>query len=412
MMVTFIEKPSTLREMRVHLPLSKSISNRILMLEKISGGRVRPGVLSDADDTLLLRDHLQHFEERALFDCQNAGTVLRFLTALAALVPGRRVLTGDARMKQRPLRGLTESLVSAGADIRYTEKDGFPPVLINGKEIRGGEVSIDVSVSSQFVSALMLAAPLMKEGLCIHFRGRPVSAPYMTMTAGLLQRCGGEVSLDDSSAVVKPFTFQHMALDTGGDWSSAAFWYAYMAIAREGCIELHGLLPDPLQGDAVLPEIFARLGVESRFENGSTLLLPGPCPEDEFSWDFSHTPDLVPAVAVSVAGMGRSGLLRGTENLRWKESQRAEVLVEELGRNGYCSDITPGGKGIQIRGGKIPAAATLQFDSHNDHRMAMAFSMLCATGKKIALSGAGSVSKSYPGFLNSLAENGFHVSSQ
>lgn len=272
----------------VSLPASKSISNRLLIIQSLCDTDLRIGNLSKADDTRLLQDLLvgikadqttdvNHKTPSVSLNCLNAGTVMRFITAYLATTPGTWNLFGSDRMHERPIGILVEALRALGASIEYTGKTGYPPLRITGKPLKGGEVEMDVSVSSQFVSAMLLIAPCLPEGLTIHLIGKQVSSSYVEMTMGVMHEFGIPVERRGASMIIKPGGYSPETSTTNGftveaDWSSAAFWYEAAALADSAEIRLPGLHQDSLQGDAILADLFRPLGVETSFDNGGVVL--------------------------------------------------------------------------------------------------------------------------------------------
>lgn len=401
----------------VHLPASKSISNRLLIIRQLSGGTLAIRNLSDAGDTVLLKELLAMVNASArcrtpqTIDCRDAGTVFRFLTALLAVTPGNWFLTGSGRMKQRPVGVLADALMESGADIRYTGEKGFPPLAIRGGTIKGGNsVSAPGDVSSQFISALMLIAPSLPGGLNIRITGRAVSAPYIAMTAGIMQQCGADVTVASDLVRVagKPYTPPVDGLSVEADWSSAAFWYEVVALSDETEVILPGLSFNSLQGDAIAAGIFEKLGVGTTETAEGILLKKYRIRSDEsFIQDFTSCPDLAQAVAVTCAGLNIPARLTGLSGLRIKETDRLSALVSELTKTGYRVHAEKGSDLVIAGNQPVSGDDKIVIHTYNDHRMAMAFAPLAFKTGKIGIDNPAVVRKSYPGFWNDLKSAGF-----
>lgn len=404
----------------IGLPASKSICNRLLVINFLSGKRIATSNPSDAGDTKLLQNLLQIIRENTgnqsrttALDTGNAGTVMRFLAALLAITPGQWLLTGSARMLQRPIKPLADALCSLGAQITFVNQAGFPPLLIQGKTtLNGGLVQLDAGISSQFTSALMMVAPMLKNGLTIELLGETVSESYILMTQGLMQKSGVEVSFSGNRVRIEEGGYNQ---DSGfdkvePDWSAAAFWYEITAIAPNASILLKNLRPDSLQGDSVLPLIFEGFGIKSTFSDKGLLLgKSGKPPVKDFSYDFTDCPDLAQAVAVTCAALGVKAELAGLKSLRVKETDRIEALKCELSALGYgiCIEretIFLDGKSNYLKNRALPVINT-----YNDHRMAMSFAPLAILTGKICLDDPQVVEKSYPHFWDDLVKAGFNV---
>jgi 3-phosphoshikimate 1-carboxyvinyltransferase len=401
----------------ISLPASKSISNRLLIIQHLSHKHLEINNLSDADDTHLLRRLLVDInknigsETPVILDCRNAGTTFRFLAALLSLTPGKWLLSGSQRMKQRPVGILVDALGELGAEIEYDGFPGFPPLLIRGTEIQGGTiVQVPGNISSQFISALMLIAPNLKQGLQINLSGDIVSEPYIEMTAGLMQQCGAEVEFNDKTIKIASglYMLNHSVLTVEPDWSSAAFWYEMVALSGDGEVMLPGLKLISLQGDAAVAEIFESLGV-STMESREGIFLKKSVkrPVDEFNRDFSSCPDLAQAVAVTCAGLSIPARLTGLSGLRIKETDRLDALVSELKTAGYDA-VSDGDSELVIPGNRRnKKLGRNKIETYSDHRMAMAFAPLALETGTIEIDDPWVVSKSYPGFWNDLKSAGF-----
>jgi 3-phosphoshikimate 1-carboxyvinyltransferase len=403
----------------VTLPASKSISNRLLMIRFLTGEKVKISNLSEANDTRLLQELLELIhakrgsDDPVTIDCENAGTVFRFLTALLSVMPGNWLITGSERMKQRPVAALVDALAYIGADVRYLEANGFPPLLIRGKKLKGGiSVWIPGNVSSQFVTAIMMIAPVLEGGLKIEVTGEIVSEPYIRMTAELMNECGAGMQYD--SGIVKigsaPYSLSERAFNVEPDWSSAAFWYEMAGLSQKAEIFLPGLQLNSLQGDMVTAAIFRNFNVHTYEKPGGLMivkekgLIPG-----EMEFDFTSCPDLAQAVAVTCAGLNIQTKLSGLSGLKIKETDRLNALANELNRSGYKAEARNDSELIISGERTAPETEKLMIQTYGDHRMAMAFAPLSLVGGAIGIENPAVVSKSYPGFWSHLQEAGFSL---
>lgn len=387
-------------EDRVSLPLSKSISNRSLMLNALSGGLVKYDHLSDADDTMLLQDLLGRIKagNDPVLNAGNAGTVYRFLTAYLSIKAGEWILDGDERMRQRPIGPLVDSLCRLGADITYKGKNGFPPLLIRGRQLAGGRTEIDAGMSSQFASALMMIGPVLPSGLVIKIEGDVSSQAYISMTTLLMQTAGAEMDVELPAVKIRGSGYSDSLLRQETDWSSAAFWYALLALSKGGELLLQDLKKGSVQGDRITAEYFRLLGVETSYtEQGALIRKSGPMTK-HIDLTLEDSPDLAPAIIVATAALGLSGNFYGLSNLKNKESDRLAALSAELAKAGIRTHTTSGK--IAFKAQKL--RVTKSVDTHMDHRIAMAFAPLAILGKPLTIEKPGVVNKSYPQFWEEL----------
>lgn len=411
-----ISKPDKTLTGRVSLPASKSISNRLLMIEALSGSPMPLRNLSEADDTVLLKRLLNEISRKRAgtkipeLDCGNAGTVLRFLTALLAMKDGKWMLTGSYRMKQRPVGVLVEALISLGASIDYLGKPGFPPLLIKGTGLHGGEVVIDPGVSSQFTSALLMIGPLLPGGLSIRFKGNMVSAPYVKMTISLMEQAGIKVASNNSMIGINPGTYQPAPFHVPSDWSSAAFWYEAAALADDVDLLLLGLEPGAMQGDALLADIFRNFGVQSETTAEGIRLTKTPHKPDGFFFDFTNHPDIAQAVITTCVGLSIKGRFEGVKSLQIKETDRLRAIKNEIEKLGFDSNISTRGDEVttlEIWPVKPVRPLNPCFDTYGDHRMAMALAPLAIRFGSVKIRNPEVVVKSYPDFWRQMEMVGF-----
>jgi 3-phosphoshikimate 1-carboxyvinyltransferase len=384
----------------VNLPLSKSISNRALIIAALSDGLVDHGPLSEAEDTVLLKKLLAQAadgSEQKLF-CGNAGTVLRFLTAYLAIRPGKWVLDGDERMRQRPVGPLVDALQQLGADIKYEKEEGYPPLIIHGKELAGGRVQLNADISSQYTSALMMIAPMMRKGLQIQLRGGTVSLPYIYMTERMMSLAGASIKLDLPDIRVKSKAFTKSSLPAELDWSAAAAWYQVVSLSKKAKIFIPGLRENTLQGDQVMHKYFLLLGVETEFKPKGAFLSKSHWCGQACNFDLTGYPDLAPALIVTAAARGKKGHFMGLVNLRIKESDRMGAIATELEKAGvkctiYQDELFFDPQILNI---------TQPVETYNDHRIAMAFAPLAMLGRPVTINNPEVVRKSYPHFWEEL----------
>lgn len=394
--------PDEILETNVRLPLSKSISARALIMAAL--GSTVPAEIADCQDTAVLAEALA--SDAADINVGAAGTAMRFLTAYYAAVPGRKiVLDGSDRMRERPVGPLVDALRKLGAEIEYMSKDGYPPLSITGHKLAGGEVVIDATLSSQFVSALLMTAPAMERPLTLRMSGDAVSTPYINMTVAMMRDRGIKVESDRDCIVVTPGVYTPCDVPVERDWSAAAFWYEIAAVTA-GWVTLEGLSADSIQGDRRLAEIFPRLGVLTEAGDEGIELSATPDLYSRIDLDMSDTPDLVPAVAVTACAVGLPFRLTGVANLAVKETDRLEALCHELLKLG-CVVEREGASAIVWEGRRLPIASLPEIDTYGDHRMAMAFAPLAVYIPGIIIRDIEVVEKSYPEFWNHLREAGF-----
>lgn len=392
---------------KILLPGSKSESNRLLILSALFSNSIHIEGLSTAEDTHLLKDILSKNLKEGTIDCRMAGTTYRFLTAYYATLPDACVvLTGADRMLKRPVGPLVDALWQIGADITYVSEYGYPPLLIRGKNLSGGQVEIDGTTSSQFISALMLIGCSLPEGLRIRIKGSPVSIPYLYLTASVLWQTGLRVDVRLPEIILYPSVPQKRSIRVEPDWSSASYWYLTVLLSRQAEIYLPGLRLPSMQGDASVRGYFETLGVETIFLGSGIRLRKAMTSGDNlFMADLKNHPDLAQTLAVALAAVGRPGLLTGLDTLPLKETDRIAALQNELIK---CAvEVKTGAYSLEIRG-KIQPKAPMQIHTYGDHRMAMAFAPLGLL-YPIEIHNPGVVSKSYPTFWEDLRRVGFEV---
>jgi 3-phosphoshikimate 1-carboxyvinyltransferase len=398
---------------QANVPASKSLSNRWLVLQHLSGGSMQVYNLSSADDTQLLQNLLSSLSQPThdvkTFHCDNAGTVARFLTAVLSITEGRYIVTGSDRMKQRPIAPLVEALNSMGASITYIDQQGYFPISIVGRPLQGGAVDIDASQSSQFVSALMLIAPFLPKGLTINIIGSMVSEPYISMTADVLLQAGIAVQYSKNTIYVPNANPICSAVSVEPDWSAVAYLYNWVLLAGKP-LYVAGLSLDSSQGDRVVADIYRHMGVDTTYIDNGIVLKRSELCASSFAYNFIGCPDLVPALVVACATMGIEGTFEGLDALPYKETDRIKVLALELDKLGINAHYSHNSLYLPPRIGTIALDKPLSLSPHADHRMAMAFSaLLFLSPVDITISNPSCVAKSFPNYWHELERySGLH----
>ncbi len=397
---------------KIDLPASKSISNRMLILNALAEHPGKLENLSDSDDTRVMEEALAKAGRKGkqTIDIGHAGTAMRFLTAYLSIREGTYVLTGSHRMKQRPVGKLVDALNSLGARITYLETPGYPPLLIRGTPLDGGRVSVDSSVSSQFISALMMIGPVLREGLVIQLENEIVSSSYIRLTKDLMCEMGIPVNLSGNRIEIpfRPFAAGDRIIEA--DWSASGYWFAMAALSGGVHMVINGLRKGSSQGDAVLPEIFRSFGVRTTYREEGILLERIPSFLERFEFDFSDNPDLVQTLAVLCGLRGIPFRMTGTRTLKIKETDRIHALQVEMRKLGIELQAGTGGAWIEWDGEKTPDLPhEIRISTYRDHRMAMAFSPAALIHPGLIIEDPEVVSKSYPGFWKDLENVGFRV---
>ena len=402
-----IKSPEGMWQADVKLPASKSISNRALILNALSYSPFPIQNLSDCDDTNVLVRALESNDRD--FDIQAAGTAMRFLTAFLAKIVGEWTITGTERMKNRPIRALVDALNSLGARIEYIEKEGFPPLRIFGSALQGGEISLAGNVSSQYISALLMIAPTMENGLVLHLTGDVISKPYIQLTLQLMKQFGVEAEWQGESTLrVAPQSYRPVPFTVEADWSAASYWFEMMALSRSAHIRLQGLFKHSFQGDAMGARLFSQLGVGYDFGEGLTLRRTGQITR-KFVHNFVNEPDLAQTFAVTCAMLDVPFYFNGLQTLRIKETDRISALKNELKKLGYVLKDPSAGV-LAWDGERCEPESNPIINTYEDHRMALAFAPVALVRKEgVRISNPFVVSKSYPHFWEHLLAAGFSV---
>ncbi len=384
---------------------SKSESNRLLIIKALYP-QIEIHNLSKSDDSRITQEALK--SKKNVIDINHAGTAMRFLTAYFAIQPHREiVLTGSNRMQERPIKLLVEALNSLGADITYKKEPGFPPLIIRGKEITINRVSLPANISSQYISALMLVAPALKNGLKIDLIGETTSFPYIKMTLSIMDQLGFETAFDGNQISIKSassINTNHLKVES--DWSSASYFYSIVALADRSEITLKNFFEESKQGDAALTDIYEKFGVKTTHSNGKIILskITDFNPPNFMTLNLKNTPDLAQTIAVTCLGLNIDCKLSGLHTLKIKETNRLTALKTEIEKLGGNVKITDRSLEL-LNTGKINE--NIIIDTYNDHRMAMAFAPL-GLRVPININNPKVVSKSYPDFWYDLQKIGFN----
>jgi len=404
------------RKSQITITGSKSESNRLLLLQALYPEFKLENV-SNSDDSNLMTTAL--ISKAEVVDIHHAGTAMRFLTAYFSIQEGREtVLTGSKRMKERPIKILVEALQELGAEISYEENEGFPPIRIIGKKLNKNKVSLNANVSSQYISALLLIASKLENGLELTLKGEITSVPYIKMTLSLLDEIGVESSFIDNVITVKPNIkkLESKTLTVESDWSSASYYFSIAALSEVGTeITLSSYKENSLQGDSVLVDIYKHFGISSSFNQNSITLKKETSNTESLTLDLKNAPDIAQTIAVTCFALGVPCDLTGLHTLKIKETDRLVALKTEIEKCGGEVHITE--KSLHLKQNKLFLESSrtqegevqaVSIATYNDHRMAMAFAPL-ALKTSIIIEEAMVVSKSYPTFWKDLKTIGFKI---
>jgi 3-phosphoshikimate 1-carboxyvinyltransferase len=389
---------------------SKSIANRALLIQALCLQDFHIDNLPNAADTIFLQKCLQNKDVNIFAGA--GGTTYRFLTAFYAVQEGRTVLlSGTERMHQRPIKVLVDALQQLGADISYTEGNGYPPLLIKGKKLHGGTLSIPANVSSQFITALLLIAPTFSEGLTLHLTGTVVSLPYIQMTLSLIRFFGIDAKIDGSTIFVKNGCYKSRDFYVEADWSAASYFYSMAALADEADIILHGLELHSTQGDAIIAYIYNDFGVNTdygkqqiRITKKANFVIPS-----NYRYDFLQCPDLAQTVISCCAALDIEANFQGLQTLMIKETDRVHALDTELSKIGYSLHSIGENSWQLAKSVSKQNILTPTFDTYEDHRMAMCLAPLSLQIGQLIINEPEVVEKSYPDYWRDISTCGFKV---
>jgi 3-phosphoshikimate 1-carboxyvinyltransferase len=401
-----ISAPQNKIEATISLPLSKSESARRLVLDAFGNVLDQNLVVADCDDTNALKRGLATLSGN--INIGAAGTAMRFLTAYYAATPGTDVLLdGSERMRHRPIAILVDALRKFGADIEYAGEEGFPPLRIRGKQLTGGKLSIDARVSSQFISAIIMAAPSMQQPVTLQLTNTVTSLPYLQMTVAMMARRGIAITFDGAEIAVTPGCYGTDNLDVEADWSAASYWFEVSALSQ-GHVKLPGLHQKSLQGDCAICKFAKEFGVDASFAANVATLRTSAEKSERLDIDMTKTPDIVQTLVVIALMQGQPFCFSGVHTLRNKETDRLQALCNEARKLGYVLS-TDGDDKISWNGTRIQAESVPAIDTYDDHRMAMAFAPAALKRGTLVVRNAEVVSKSYPQFWDHLRMAGFSV---
>ena len=402
-------------DMTVDLPASKSISNRALIIHALSGGSTLPENLSDCDDTSVIIDALRTMPEE--INIKAAGTAMRFMTAYLSVTPGTHILTGTERMKHRPIGILVDALRTLGANIEYIGEEGYPPLRITGSTLKGGLLEIHGNVSSQYISALLMIGPMLKDGLTLRLLDHIISRPYIDLTLWMMGEFGAEAEWTSADTItVNPKPYKSRDYFIENDWSGASYWYEMLALNGdpESEIRLTGLMDGSKQGDSITRYIFSLLGVKTKLQSKKagipqtiTLKKNGHC-VPKLEYDFVNCPDLAQTFVVACAAMNIPFHFTGLSTLKIKETDRIEALKTEMRKLGYVvKDID--GSELLWDGERCEPSLEQGIDTYEDHRMALAFAPYAMKHNGLVINNPQVVTKSYPHYWDHLRQAGFKV---
>ena len=421
-----ISKPDKILKGTIYLTASKSESNRVLLVQALSSQRFRTTNLADSNDTQILAEILKNEvageHSRALkklnvevsYHTGAGGTTLRFLTAFFASREGTRILSGTDRMNERPIQPLVDALIQLGAKITYLGTEGCAPIKIEGAKLKGGEIEMDASVSSQFITALLLIAPTLENGLNIKLKGRITSRSYIMMTLKVLEHFGVKSKWDSNMISIPHQEYQGWNYHVESDWSAASYWYEMTAFAEEAELKIRGLKRKSIQGDAVIADLFRFFGVNTEFIEDGICLTKTNYRPNNLGFDFADYPDIAQTAAVTASALKVSMQLNGLHTLHVKETDRIQALINELKKIGVSATET-NESSLAINFLKdqeekeIKIDYDIEFDTYNDHRMAMAFAPLALVFPEIKINNPSVVKKSYPDYWNDMKAMGFEI---
>ncbi len=377
-------------------------------MQALSDGAVRVDNISDAADTVTLNSILSG-KSPELVDIGPAGTAMRFLTAFYSVKDSEHTLTGSARMKQRPIGILVDALRTLGADIQYLEKEGFPPLKIKGPlSQKTKEVRIKGNISSQYISALLLIAPKLEQGLNLVIEGELTSKPYVEMTLAMMEQAGIKHNWKGNVITIENQSFNKVVINVEPDWSAASYWYAIAALSEDAQLFLPGLNGYSLQGDSIITEIMANFGISSQFKDGGVYIFKEAKKIERKIFDFKECPDLAQTVIVCCAALGHEATFTGLETLKIKETDRVNALQTELLKIGV--KLIEKKQTYKLDCSGLDLNKKVKIATYDDHRMAMAFAPLALVMPELEIEDHLVVEKSYPDFWKHLGIAGFNIS--
>ncbi|MCI5912580.1 MAG: 3-phosphoshikimate 1-carboxyvinyltransferase [Prevotella sp.] len=414
----YIVKAPNRIKAEINLPASKSISNRVLVIHSLSGGNSTLHNLSDCDDTQVMINALRDMPE--VIDIKAAGTAMRFMSAYLSVTEGEHVITGTERMKHRPIGVLVDALRRLGADIEYVGEQGYPPLRIRGKQLEGGTLEVPGNISSQYISALLMIGPALRNGLELRLTGDIISRPYIDLTLHVMHEFGCKIEWSSVDTIsVKPQRYDDREYVVENDWSASSYWYEMLALSKdkENGIVLPGLRDASRQGDSVVRYLYSLLGVKTAFKNGDhgqdtkVALTRHFSALTRMDYDFINQPDLAQTFVVTCCALGIPFHFTGLASLKIKETDRIEALKTEMRKLGYVlRDVND--CELEWDGERCEAEDNPSIDTYEDHRMAMSFAPLAITLGCIRINNPEVVSKSYPNYWDDLRKAGFEITEE
>lgn len=402
-----VSAPAHPIDCKILLPSSKSISNRALIINALGKGTHPLENLSECDDTQVMIRALQASPDETI-DIMAAGTAMRFLTAYLSVTPGKRIITGTQRMQQRPIQVLVNALRKLGAEISYTNNEGFPPLQITGSPLNKENIQLPGNISSQYISALLMIAPTLTNGLTIQLTGEIISRPYIQLTLQLMNDFGANAHwTKDNELRVEPQPYRSIPYYIESDWSAASYWYQIAALAPEAKVFLPGLQEGSYQGDSKVAELFHQLGVETTYQKEGVTLSKGIVKTGRMEYDFVNQPDLAQTFVVTCALLGIPFRFTGLQSLKIKETDRISALIKEMQKLGFVIKETE--NSILSWEGEVCPREKEAIDTYEDHRMAMAFAPASLKLSDIFINHPQVVSKSYPRYWENLQAAGFII---
>ncbi|MBH19867.1 MAG: 3-phosphoshikimate 1-carboxyvinyltransferase [Crocinitomicaceae bacterium] len=390
----------------IDLESSKSISNRLLILKEFCKTKFEIQNLSNAKDTKILNELLYSFKSTKDINCEDAGTALRFVIAFLATKEGIWKVSGSERMHERPIKPLIDCLTELGSEIKYLEKEAVPPIEIKSKKLKSKKLSLPGDISSQFISALLMIAPTIENGLTLEITSKVLSKPYIDMTLNLMSEFGIKYSWENNLIKVEKQNYLAKNIKVENDWSAASFWYSFLALSKSGEIKIPNLYANSIQGDSVLFIIYSKLGIKTEFNADSIILSKTKNIAREIELDLSNHPDLALPITVTCCGLGIKAHLMGLESLKVKESNRLECIKKELRKFNISCEIDS--SSIKIKENQNIVQPTSIIECHHDHRIAMSIAPLVMKVDSIKFDDKEVVNKSYPKFwedFNKVSQN-------
>ncbi|MBN2262266.1 MAG: 3-phosphoshikimate 1-carboxyvinyltransferase [Prolixibacteraceae bacterium] len=393
----------------ITLPTSKSISNRVLIINALAYSPFPVQNLSDSDDTRVMEQVLNANSDK--FDIGHAGTAMRFLTAFLSKIVGKWEITGSERMQQRPIKILVDALNQLGAKIEYINNPGYPPLRIWGSNLKGGRLELDGSISSQYISALLMIAPSIEGGLELTLTNRITSASYIDLTLSLMAQYGIEYKWEDNVITIKEQSYQPIPYVVEADWSGASYWYQMAVLANEADILLKGLKLESLQGDCDQAKWFENFGIVStQEEDGVRLSKKEVRLPENYVQNFVENPDIAQTFAVMCVCKGIPFHFSGLETLKIKETDRINALITELGKLGAeLYEPQPGELAWNGNIDEVQFYSDVEIDTYHDHRIALAFAPVALINGSISINNPMVITKSYPGYWADLKKLGIKV---